>query len=77
MANDLSSIHRNVTFLKNKRKRKSFMEIVKEKILERKGDKQKTIAIEYRKNNDKQENLDNTYTIWQADNKEGQQYRFK
>ena len=39
------------------------MEIVKEKILERKGDKQKTIAIEYRKNNDKQENLDNTYTI--------------
>ena len=39
------------------------MEIIKEKILERKGDKQKTIAIQYRKNDDKQENLDNTLHI--------------
>ena len=28
--------------------------------MERKGDKQKTLAIEYKKNDDKQENLDNS-----------------
>ena len=59
-ANDSSSLYRNVTVRKNKRKRKSYAEIVKEKISERKGDKQKTLAIEYKKNDDKQENLDNT-----------------
>ena len=59
-ANDSSSLFRNVTVRKNKRKRKSYAEIVKEKISERKGDKQKTLAIEYKKNDDKQENLDNT-----------------
>ena len=59
-ASDSSSLHRNVTVRKNKRKRKSYAEIVKEKISERKGDKQKTLAIEYKKNDDKHENLDNT-----------------
>ena len=59
-ANDSSSLYRNVTVRKNKRKRKSYAEIVKEKISERKGDKQKTLAIEYKKNDDKQENLGNT-----------------
>ena len=59
-ANDSSSLYRNVTVRKNKRKRKRYAEIVKEKISERKGDKQKTLAIEYKKNDDKQENLDNT-----------------
>ena len=34
--------------------------IGKEKISERKRDKQKALAIEYKKNDDKQENLDNT-----------------
>ena len=43
-----------------KRKRKSYAEIVKEKISERKGDKQKTLTTEHKKNDDKQENLDNT-----------------
>ena len=52
-----------------KEREKVSWRLLKKKILERKGDKQKTIAIEYRKNNDKQENLHNTYTIWQADNK--------
>ena len=58
-ANDLSSLHRNTTVCKNKRKRKSYTETVKEKILERKGHKQKMLAIEYNKSDDKQENLDN------------------
>ena len=49
-----------MTVWKNKRKRKSYAEIVKERISERKGDKQKTLAVEYKKNDDKQENLDNT-----------------
>ena len=49
-----------MTVWKNKRKRKSYAEIVKEKISERKGGKQKTLAVEYKKNDDKQENLDNT-----------------
>ena len=40
---------------KSKRKKKSYTEIVKEKI-ERKGDKQKTLAIEYKKNDENQEN---------------------
>ena len=52
-ANDSLSLHRNVTVRKNKRKRKSYAEIVKEKISERKGDKQKTLAIEYKENDDK------------------------
>ena len=59
-ANDSSNLHRNVTARKNKRKRKSYAEVVKEKISERKGDKEKTLAIEYKKNDDKQENLENT-----------------
>ena len=50
--NDSSSLHRNVTVRKDKRQRK---EIVKEKIPERKEDKQKTLAIEYKENYDKQE----------------------
>ena len=58
-ANDSSSLHRNVTVRKNKRKKKSYAEIVKEKISEKKGDKQKALAIEYKKNGDKQESLDN------------------
>ena len=33
---------------------------IQKKILERKGDKQKTLAIEYRENDEKQENLDST-----------------
>ena len=41
---------------KSKRKKKSYTEIVKEKISERKGDKQKTLAIEYKKNDENQEN---------------------
>ena len=49
-----------MTVSKNKRKTKRYVEIVKEKISERKGDKQKTLAVEYKKNDDKQENLDNT-----------------
>ena len=48
-ANDSSSLHGNVTVRKNKRNRKSYAEIVKEKISERKGDKQKTLAVEYKK----------------------------
>ena len=44
----------------NKRKKKSYADIVKEKISERKMDKQKTLAIEYKKNDEKQENLDKT-----------------
>ena len=52
-ANDSLSLHRNVTVRKNKRKRKSYAEIVKEKISERKGDKQKTLPIEYKENDDK------------------------
>ena len=36
------------------------MEIVKEKISERKGENPKTLAIEYKKNNEKQENLEYT-----------------
>ena len=59
-ANDLSNLHRNVTTRKNKRKKKSYAEIVKEKISERRGDKQKTLATEYKKNDEKQENLNNT-----------------
>ena len=59
VVNDSSSQHRNVTVHKNKRKKKSYAEIVKEKILERKRDKQKALAIEYKKNDDKQESLDN------------------
>ena len=51
---------RNVTARKNKGKKKSFAEIVKEKISERKGDKQNALAIEYKKNDEKQENVDNT-----------------
>ena len=39
------------------------MKIVKEKISERKGDKQKTLAIEYMKNDEKWENVDNTESI--------------
>ena len=38
-ANDSSSLHRNVTARKNKRKQKSYAEVVKNKISERKGDK--------------------------------------
>ena len=53
--NDSSSLHRNVTIRKEKRQRKSYAEIVKEKIPERKGDKQKTVAIEYKENYDKLE----------------------
>ena len=48
-ANDSSSLHGNVTVRKNKRNRKSYAEIVKEKISERKGDKQKALAVEYKK----------------------------
>ena len=59
-ANGSSSLHRNVTARKKKRKRKSYAEIIKEKISERKGVKQKTLVIEYKKNDEKQENLDNT-----------------
>ena len=33
---------------------------IQKKISERKGDKQKTLAIEYRENDEKQENLDST-----------------
>ena len=36
------------------------LQIVKEKISERKGDKQRTLAVEYKKNDEKRENLDNT-----------------
>ena len=50
---------RNVTARKNKGKKKSYAEIVKEKISERKGDKQNVLAIEYKKNDEKQENVDN------------------
>ena len=53
--NDSSSLHRNVTVRKDKRQRKSYAEIVKEKIPERKEDKKKTLAIEYKENYDKQE----------------------
>ena len=52
-ANDSSSLHRNVIVRKNKRKRRSYAEIVKEKISEKKGDKQKAFPIEYKKNDDK------------------------
>ena len=38
---------------KNKTKRKYYAEIVKEKISERKGDNQKTLTIEYKKNDDR------------------------
>ena len=56
---DSSSLHRNVTARKNKRKKKSYAEVVKDKISERKEDKEKTLAIEYNKNDEKQENVDN------------------
>ena len=59
MANDLS-LQRNVTIHKKKRKTISYVEIVKEKISERKGENPKTLAIEYKKNNEKQENLEYT-----------------
>ena len=52
-ASDSSSLHRNVTVRKNKRKRRSYAEIVKEKISEKKEDKQKALPIEYKKNDDK------------------------
>ena len=52
-ANDSSGLSRNVTVRKSKRKRKIHTEIVEEKILERKWDKQKTLAIEYKQNDDK------------------------
>ena len=55
VANDSSSLHRNVTARKNRRKKKSYAEIVREKISERKGDKQNELAIEYKKNDEKQE----------------------
>ena len=55
---DSSSLHRNVTARKNKRKKKNYAEVVKDKISERKGD-EKTLAIEYNKNDEKQENVDN------------------
>ena len=71
-ANDSSSLHRKITDLKNKRKRKSYAEIAKEKISERKGDKQKTLAIEFKENDEKQENLDNT----QSRKKEGLRLKF-
>ena len=60
VANDSSNLHRNVTARKNKRKTKSYAEVIKEKISERKGDKEKTLATEYNKNDEKQENVDNT-----------------
>ena len=59
MANDLS-LQRNVTIHKKKRKTISYVEIVKEKISERKGENPKTLVIEYKKNNEKQENLEYT-----------------
>ena len=40
---------------KNKTKRKYYAEIVKEKISERKGDNQKTLTIEYKKNDDRKD----------------------
>ena len=40
---------------KNKRKRKGYAEIVNEKISERKGDNQKTLIIEYKKNDDRKD----------------------
>ena len=55
--NDSLSLHRNVTARKNKRKRKSYPEIVKEKISERKGDKQKALALEYKKNDEKSSSI--------------------
>ena len=55
-----SSLHRNVTVRKNKRKIKCYAQIIIEKISERKGENQKTLAIEYKKNDEKQKNLDNT-----------------
>ena len=60
VANDSSSLHRNVTARKNKRKRKSYAEIVKEKISKKKGDRQKALAMKYKNNDEKKENLDNT-----------------
>ena len=59
-ANDSSSLHRNVTVRKNKRNRKIYADIIKDKILEKKEDKQKTLVIECKKNDHKQESLDNT-----------------
>ena len=47
--NNSSSLHRNVTAHKIKRKKESYAEVVKDKISERKGDKEKTLAIEYNK----------------------------
>ena len=51
-------IHQSKTEMlvsKNKTKRKYYAEIVKEKILERKGDNQKTLTIEYKKNDDRKD----------------------
>ena len=46
-ANDSSSLHRNVTAVrKNKWKRKTYADIIKEKISERREDKQKALAFE-------------------------------
>ena len=59
-ANDSSSLHRNVTAHKNKRKKESYAEVVKGKITERKVDKEKTLAIEYNENDEEQENIDNS-----------------
>ena len=56
-ANDSLSLHRNVTARKNKRKRKSYAEFVKEKISERKGDKQKMLAVQYKKNDEKSSSI--------------------
>ena len=61
-ANDSSSLRRTVTARKNKRKKESYAEVVKDKISERKGDKEKTLAIKYNKNDDEQENVDDTQT---------------
>ena len=47
---------------KNKTKRKYYAEIVKEKISERKGDNQKTLTIEYKKNDDRK-NLSSKFLI--------------
>ena len=41
-------------------KKKSYAEIVKEKISERKGRRAKALAIEYNKNDEKSENVHNT-----------------
>ena len=57
---------------KSKRKKKSYAEIVKEKISERKGDKQKMLAVECKKNDEKQGNLD----YYKQKNKKGVRSKF-